>query len=63
MLDGSLPFFLGSQRVSNNTGEMEAFGHALGRAFTLHAEASEMIFMTDNKYSIQATQALQIVLH
>ena len=51
--------FLCSQRVTNNTGETEAFGHALGRTLFLGAEEGDMLFVADNKYATQATQALQ----
>ena len=52
-------FFLCSQKMTNNTGELEAFGHALGWARSLGDEEGEILFVADSAYAIRASQALQ----
>ena len=52
-------FFGGSQRNTNNIAEMEAFEHSLDWASALHEEVGEMLLVADNKYAIQAAQAMQ----
>ena len=44
--------------ITNNTGEVEGFGHALGWASSLAMEEGVM-FVVDSTYGIQAYQALQ----
>ena len=41
-LEEGAVMFLGSQRINNNTEETEAFGHALGRAFSLGEEEGDL---------------------
>ena len=49
----------GANRTTNNTGETEAFGHALLRALTLKGEPGQLLLVADSKYAIKAVQALQ----
>ena len=58
-LDPTPPLFMGSTRTANNTGETEAFGHALLWALALKDAAGELLLVADSKYAIRAAQALQ----
>ena len=58
-LDPASPAYMGANRTTNNTGEIEAFGHALLWALTLKGEPGQLLLVADSKYAIKAVQALQ----
>ena len=58
-LDPTSSAVMGSTRTTNNTGETEAFGHALLCALSLGDEPGELLLVADSKYAIKAVQALQ----
>ena len=58
-LDPASPAYMGANRTTNNTGETEAFGHALLWALTLKGEPGQLLLVAERKYAIKAAQALQ----
>ena len=53
------PWFLGTDVVTNNTGEVEALGHALDWFTTLELLDYEVLLVSDSEYALVACQALQ----